>query len=148
MVSTLRLNLLRAVYAMVFLFTATQFWPQLLSLTKPPTLMTGVARCLMAAMAPLMLLGVRQPLKMLPIMLFELIWKSLWFSLIGVPLWLGHQVTPEIFESLKATGLGVVLCPIVIPWGYVVEAYFKAPGERWTREGGARAAAEPRLARS
>jgi len=140
MVSPLRLNLLRAVYFMIFLFTATQFWPLILTHRTPPTLMTGVARCLLAALTPLTLLALRHPLKMLPVMLFELFWKAIWFFGIGLPLWLSGHVTPEVFESIKACGFGVVICPIVIPWGYVFRTYLKAPGEPWTGAGAGRAA--------
>ena len=138
MVSTLRLNLLRVVYFMIFLFTATQFWPAILLHRTPPTLMTGVSWCFFAALTPLMLLGLRYPLKMLPVMFFELAWKSVWFFGIGLPLWLSHQANADNYETIKATLMGVILCPAVIPWRYVLETYVKAPGDRWIGRGLAR----------
>jgi hypothetical protein len=72
---------------------------------------------------------------MLPVMLFELFWKSIWFFGIGLPLWLGGQVHADNWETIKATLLGVILCPAVIPWRYVFETYVKAPGEGWTGGG-------------
>jgi hypothetical protein len=131
MVSTLRLYLLRATYLLVSLFLLTQIWPQVIRHSGEPAIMSNVARCTMAAMAPLMLLGLRYPLKMLPIMLFEFFWKTIWVAAFGLPLWLGHNVTPEIAETIKACGMGVVLCPIVIPWGYVWTNYVKPQGDRW-----------------
>jgi hypothetical protein len=138
MVSTLRLNLLRVVYFLIFLFTATEFWPRILLHRTPPTLMTGVSWCFFAALTPLMLLALRHPLKMLPVMMFELLWKSIWFFGIGLPLWLSHQVTADNWETIKATLMGVILCPAVIPWDYVVRTWVKAPGERWIRGGAGR----------
>jgi hypothetical protein len=131
MISTLRLYLLRAVYLMVSLFLLTQIWPELIRHSGEPAIMSNVARCTMAAMAPLMLLGLRYPLKMLPIMLFEFFWKTIWIAAFGIPLWLHHQVTPDIAETIKACGMGVVLCPIVIPWDYVWTNYVKPRGDRW-----------------
>jgi len=136
MVSPLRLNLLRIVYFLIFLFTATEFWPRILAQRTPPTLMTGVSWCFFAALTPLTLLAVRHPLKMLPVMFFELFWKSIWFFGIGLPLWISHQVTPDYWETIKATLMGVILCPAVIPWGYVYATWVKGPGERWTRGSG------------
>lgn len=34
-------------------------------------------------------------------------------------------------ETLFAVLMGVVLVPIVVPWGYVIDHYVLAPGERW-----------------
>ena len=131
MVSTFRLYVLRIAYLMVSLFLITQIWPALIRHATTSTHMTGVARCLMAAMAPLMLLGLRYPLKMLPIMLFEFIWKLIWVVVIGLPLWSAHNLNPDTFETLKACGLGVVILPLMIPWGYVFANYVKPRGERW-----------------
>jgi hypothetical protein len=125
MISTWRLYLLRALYLLISLFLTTQIWPTLFH-HRPWPLMHGVGVALMAAMAPLMILGIRYPLKMLPIMLFEFFWKTIWMAAIGVPAWLGHNLDPNIAQSLKEIGLGVVLCPIVIPWDYVWKNYIRS----------------------
>src|SRR5262245_53865208 len=106
-VSTLRLYLLRATYLLISLFLITQIWPALIRHSGEPAIMPNVARCTMAAMAPLMLLGIVYPLRMLPIMLFEFFWKTIWVAAYGIPLWLAHNVTPDVAETLKACGMGV-----------------------------------------
>jgi hypothetical protein len=131
MVTTLRLYLLRATYLMIALFIFSQIWPALIRNGPNATHMTGVARCLLAALGPMVLLGLRYPLKMLPVMLFEFIWKLTWVLVIGLPLWSGHRFDPNTWETFKACMFGVVLCPIVIPWPYVWENYVKARGDRW-----------------
>lgn len=125
MISTFRLYLLRALYLIISLFLTTQIWPTLFH-HRPWPLMHGVGVSLMAAMAPLMIAGIRYPLKMLPIMLFELFWKTIWIVAIAVPAWLAHTVDANMMESIKACGMGVILCPIVIPWGYVWENYIRS----------------------
>ena len=35
---------------------------------------------------------------------------------------------------LIACIVGVVLVPLVMPWGYVLEHYLKAPGARWGKQ--------------
>jgi len=143
MVSTFRLYLLRATYLMISVFLVTQIWP-LLFHHRPWSLMHGVAVSLLAAMAPLMLLGLRYPLKMLPILLFEFFWKTIWVVAIGLPLWSAGHVDADTFETIKACGMGVVICPIVIPWGYVFANYVKPRGDRWRPEGAASTAARSR----
>ena len=144
MVSTFRLYFLRAGYLMVSVFLITQIWPALIRHAGTSTLMTGVARCLMAAMAPLMLLGLRYPLKMLPILLFEFTWKLIWVAVIGLPLWFAHRLDPDMWETFKACGMGVVLFPFMIPWRYVFANYVKARGDRWRGQAAASAPARSR----
>ena len=144
-ISTFRLYLLRAMYLMISLFVMSQFWPLLFN-HKPWSLMHGVAVSMFAAMGPLALLGLRYPLKMLPVLLFELTWKSLWLVAVGLPLWYAHQVDLNTWTTIKACLMGVVSLPIVIPWRYVFATYVKARGDRWrSEETAARAEAQSRI---
>ncbi len=68
---------------------------------------------------------------MLPLLFFELVWKSIWVLAFGLPLLLSGQLGPDTTETLTACLMGVVLVPLVTPWGYVLEHYLKAPGDRW-----------------
>ncbi len=79
------------------------------------------------------MLGIRYPLKMLPLLFFELVWKTTWVLSFGLPLVLAHHVDPAVHETLKATVMGVILFPLVIPWGYVLANYVRAPGDRWRK---------------
>jgi hypothetical protein len=88
-------------------------------------------RSVLGAVSLLALLGVRYPVKMLPLLFFELIWKSIWVLAFGLPLWLDHKLDANTAETLFACLMGIVLVPIAIPWGYVFQHYFGAPGDRW-----------------
>jgi hypothetical protein len=90
-----------------------------------------VVRSLLGAVCLLAVLGIRYPLKMLPLLFFELLWKTIWVLAFGLPLWTAHQLDPDTLETLKATLMGVVLVPLVMPWGYAFAHYVKAPGDRW-----------------
>jgi hypothetical protein len=138
MVSTLRLYLLRIAYLMISIFITTQIWPQLIGATRYPH-MSGVARCLLSAMAPITLLGLRYPLKMLPILLFELFWKAAWLVAIGMPLWFANALDPSRHETFNDCRFGVILCLVVIPWRYVIDNYFAAAGDRWRTSSDVRA---------
>jgi len=131
-VSTFRLYVMRALYLLVCVGEGSIIWP-LMFHHQPWTLMHGVASSLLAALTAMMALGVRYPLQMLPLLLFEFLWKAIWLVAIALPLWSAHQLDPETMETVKATLMGVVLCPIVIPWPYVWANYVKKPGDRWRR---------------
>ena len=81
------------------------------------------------------LLGLRYPLKMLPLLLFELLWKVIWVSASAIPMWLGPGLDEYASETLFACLMGVVLVPIAIPWSYVLNHYLRASGDRWRGAG-------------
>src|SRR5215210_1497067 len=86
-VSTFRLYLLRAMYVFTFVGLAITRWPGILSppagISHPAT----VVGSFLFAMSLLAALGIRYPLKMLPLLFFELLWKVLWVVGWGLPLW-------------------------------------------------------------
>lgn len=88
-------------------------------------------RALLGALAAMCLLGLRYPLQMLPLLLFELLWKLIWVVASALPMWLGPGLDRYASDTLFATLMGVVLVPIVLPWGYVFTHYIKAHGDRW-----------------
>lgn len=94
-VSTFRLYLLRAVYLLIFVGLAFDIWPQIIDHTSALPLWQGVGCSLLAATSILAALGLRYPLAMLPVMFFELIWKSIWLIAIALPLWSAHSITPR-----------------------------------------------------
>jgi hypothetical protein len=129
--TTFRLYLLRALYALIAVGLAITVVPLVLRHPADVDAMRGVVRSLLGALAALCLLGIRYPVKMLPLLLFEFLWKSVWIVAFFLPAWLGHAVTPDIWDTFWACLMGVVLCPLVIPWPYVWAHYVKAVGDRW-----------------
>ena len=78
----------------------------------------------------MILLGLRYPLAMLPLLMFELAWKMIWLVAYGLPQWSSGQRPPTFAEDSFNIGLGVILL-LVIPWGYVWRHYVQRPGDRW-----------------
>ena len=130
-VSTFRLNLLRAAYLFVFVGLALMIWPRLLNPPQDVEHMRGVVWSLLGAVGLLAALGIRYPLQMLPVLLFELVWKTIWLIVIGIPLWTADALTSATASTWNDNVFGVVFCLVVIPWGYVYANYVKKPGDRW-----------------
>lgn len=126
-----RLNLLRAFYLLVALGTAFNFGPLMLSHSDAWALRKGETGALLSGLALLSMLGLRQPLQMLPLLMFELVWKVIWLLLIGWPLWLAGAMTPAAQETALACLLGLVLTPLVLPWRHVWQRYGSSAAERW-----------------
>ena len=129
--STLRLNLLRGLYLGIALFMGAQIWPLILNHPADLEHMRGVVRAFLGALTLLCLLGVRYPVKMLPLLIFEWVWKTIWVVSFGLPLVITRQLTADTRETLVACLWGVVLVPLVLPWRYVIEKYVREPGDRW-----------------
>jgi len=91
----------------------------------------GVIPSLLGGVWLLAIAGLRYPLQMLPLLMFELVWKATWLFAYGLPQWFSGQVPPTFAEDFTAITAGVILMPIVIPWGYVYRHYIKPAGERW-----------------
>jgi len=130
-VTLFRLYLLRALYLLVGVAQGIQTWTAILQHRGPWEFWHGVGLSLLGALTALALLGIRYPVRMLPLLSFELGWKLIWVLAIWLPLWMGHRVDPDTADSAFAIFLGVVLVPLVLPWSYVWKNYVTAPGDRW-----------------
>ena len=136
-VSAFRLYLLRAMYVFTVVGLAIEKLPALLHPANlSPT--DGVVLSVLGATALLAVVGIRYPLKMLPLLFFEFVWKSIWVLAFGLPLSLSGGLDPNVSfggtETLIACVVGVVLVPLVTPWGYVLEHYLRTPGARWGKQ--------------
>jgi hypothetical protein len=130
-VPTWRLHALRAMYALVIVGLATVVWPQFFHRSEPWPLAGGVKSCMLVAFSLLALVGLRYPLQMLPILLWELSWKTIWLLAIAAPLWLSGRMD----EGTQGTAIEcslVVLVALVIPWRFVFDHYVRKQGDRWS----------------
>ena len=133
-VSTFRLYLLRATYLLIVVGLGVEIWPGILHPPEHLEHMRGVVRSVLAAVSLLAVLGLRYPLKMLPLLFFELVWKTIWVVAIGLPLWSAGRLDAATRDTWNACLMGLVLFPLVIPWRYVLATYGKEPGDRWSHE--------------
>lgn len=142
-ISLSRLYALRAGYLLIAGGLAATVWP--LVITHPPQwpLMNSVVCSLLAALAVLAAIGIRCPLQMLPVLLFELTRKTIWLIAVALPLWSADQMDARTWETVTDCLPAVILIPL-IPWRYVISEYVTKPGDRWSRaRGGSRGSASP-----
>lgn len=130
-VSVFRLNLLRAMYLLIGVGLILSVWPGVFSSIGRTADSHTVVGAILVSFSLLALLGLRYPLKLLPILIFELIWKSLWLLGFSLPAYLSGSMDEYAAGTTFACALGVILTPLVIPWRYVVSEYVKAKGSNW-----------------
>jgi len=145
-VSLPRLYFLRLGYLVIAVGIALTKWPLLINHDRPWPLFQGVETCMLVALSLLWFLGLRYPLQMLPVLLFEIAWKVIWMAVVVLPLWISDQMDPATLSVFYACLL-VVIPLAVIPWRYVVAHYVTKQGDPW-RSDGARSVSEAEGART
>jgi hypothetical protein len=129
-VSPARLWVMRAMYLVMAAGIGTTIWPLIISHGSTLPRMTGVAFALLGTIGLLSLLGLRYPLQMIPLLLFELTWKAIWLTAFALPRWLDGALDAGMRSSVFDTSLGAILL-LVIPWRHVWANYVERPGDSW-----------------
>ena len=128
--TTLRLNVMRFGYAFMGIGLVIVKWPVVVQDARSLPVMEGVVACLLTAMSLLAFLGLRYPVRMLPILLFEVIWKVIWIGAVAIPQLVSNDLNAEARDLLFNCSFVVVILA-VIPWRCVWRRYVRSPGDAW-----------------
>ena len=115
--SPLRMHAMRGGYLVMSVGLAIVKWPLLADAHTMP-LYEGVTLSLLTAMSLLALIGAFRPVRMLPVLVFEVLWKVIWLSLVALPRAIEGDLGPAFVEVAVNCSLLVVIAAAV-PWGYV-----------------------------
>jgi hypothetical protein len=128
-VSTFRLYLMKFVYLLNFVLLGLDVWPAIFRHQGAWDPTKGVAFSFWAALSALSALGLRYPLKMVPLLLLQMFYKAVWLLAVGLPMWSAVRAT----DLARAMVIGIFVDLIAIPWPYVVASFVSEPGDRWRR---------------
>jgi hypothetical protein len=126
-----RRNLLRVGYLVIAAGLAVTRWPLLVD-HGAWGLKAGTIECMLVALSVLALLGLRHPVRMLPLLLFEVTWKLTWLAVVALPRWRHGTLVGAAREQTNAV-LWVVIIVAVVPWRHLLTQYLTVPGEPWRR---------------
>ncbi len=129
-VSLVRLYTLRLSYFILAAGLGTYIWPSVVHHSPEFALTQGIRFSLLAGLGLSAVLGFRYPLKMLPLLIFELTWKAIYLLAFALPLWRSHQIDANTAADIRGVVMVVIFLPL-IPWGYVWREYVVADGDRW-----------------
>jgi hypothetical protein len=85
-VSLFRLYTLRVAYLIMSAGIGVFFWPSVIHHTREFATAHGIQFALLGGLGLTAALGLRYPLRMLPILLFELTWKAIYLIAFALPL--------------------------------------------------------------
>ena len=125
-----RLHLMRVGYLVMGVGLAVVKWPLVIGYDRSMPLFEGVVAVLLTAMSLLAFLGLRYPIRLLPILLFEVTWKLIWWAAVALPA-LAADDMDSAMKDVMVSCLFVIVILAVVPWRYVWRHYVKAEGDRW-----------------
>ena len=128
-VSLWRINCLRVIYLLIFFGLSSFVWQQLLFDSAEWPVMKGIVKSMMAALALLCLVGVLYPIQFLPVLIWEVLWKTIWILSIAVPAIDTAHWT--VVESTFYECIGIIIVYFILPWNYIWKRYCIQPSEPW-----------------
>src|SRR5919202_6252838 len=123
-----RLHAMRVGYAFMGVGLAVVKRPIVIGYDQSFPLFGGVVAVLLTAMSLLAFLGLRYPVRMLPILLFESLWKLIWLSVVALPAALAGEVNQAMSQIIFNCSFDVVILAVT-PWRYVWPRYVTAKGD-------------------
>ena len=122
-VRPINIYLLRLLFVLVFLFVGYDSWTSILHHKGAWDHVRAAALCMWASYSLLSIIGVFYPLKMIPFVMFEILYKIVWLIIVAYPLWAAHRLAGSPAEEMTYAFLWVVLPIVAMPWRYAFNAY-------------------------
>jgi hypothetical protein len=128
--SLVRLYMLRLCYLVMAVGLGAVYWPSVIVHSSELATEKGLLYSLLAGLGAMAALGFRYPVKMLPVLLFEIVWKAIYLIFFALPMWRAHQINDAAAADIFAVSLVVIFLPMV-PWRYALKEFLLAKSERW-----------------
>jgi hypothetical protein len=121
----IKIYLLRLLYLLMFLVLGYDVWTHIFTHDGPWNSDEAVAWSVFAGFSLLAVVGIIRPLRMLPLVLLEIVYKLLWLVLVAFPLWSQDRLAGSPVEERTYAFLWVVLPIIAMPWRYAFDYYIR-----------------------
>ena len=126
-VRPINIYLLRLLFLLVVVFVGSDSWSSIIKHEGQWDHVKAAAICMWAAYSVLSIFGLINPLKWLPIVMFEILYKIIWLAIVAYPLWSTNQLAGSPAEGMTRAFLWVVLPIVAMPWGYAFRTYIRPP---------------------
>ena len=114
---------MRVGYVLVLVTVGNIAWSRILQHQGGWDPVVAAAMSMWAGSSVLSVFGLIHPLRWLPIVLFEIAYKSIWLAIVAYPLWSSDRLSGSPAEAMTYAFLWVVVPIGATPWGYVLRTY-------------------------
>jgi hypothetical protein len=122
-VPVINIYLLRLLFTLMFLFLTYESWSTIFNHTGPWGNAEAAAWCMWGSYSVISFIGIMRPLMMLPIVLFEIIYKTAWLFVVAYPLWVKGQFTGSPAEPMARIFIWVIFPIVAMPRKYFFRVY-------------------------
>ena len=122
-VRPINIYLLRLLFLLVVVFVGSDSWSTILKHEGQWDHVKAAAMCMWAAYSLLSIFGLINPLRWLPIVLFEIFYKIIWLVIVAYPLWSTNRLAGSPAEEMTHAFVWVILPIVAMPWAYAFRTY-------------------------
>lgn len=117
-VPRINIYLLRLLFTLMFFFLSYESWNHIFNHQGPWDNSNAAAWCMWGSYSVISFIGMLYPLKMLPIVLFEIVYKTAWLFVVAYPLWMKDELIGSPAEGMTNVFVWVVFPIVAMPWRY------------------------------
>jgi hypothetical protein len=114
---------MRVAYLLVLITVGNIAWSRIFQHEGGWDPLVAAALSMWAGSSVLSVFGLINPLRWLPLFLFEIAYKTIWLAIVAYPLWASNQLAGSPAEPMTRAFLWVILPIVAMPWGHVVRTY-------------------------
>lgn len=122
-VPRINIYLLRLLFTLMFVFLTYESWSTIINHKGAWDGTRAAAWCMWGSYSLISFIGIIRPLKMLPIVLFEIVYKIAWLFIAAYPLWLKGELSGSSVEGMADVYIWVVFPIVAMPWRYFFRNY-------------------------
>ncbi len=122
-VAKINIYLLRLLFTLMFFLLSYDAWSRILKHTGPWNDVNAAAWCMWGSYSIISFIGIMRPLKMLPILLFDIVYKTAWLIIVAYPLWVKNELIGSPVEEMARIYVWVWIMYVAMPWKYLIRTY-------------------------
>lgn len=122
-VPKINIYLLRVLYTLMFVFLSYDSWAHILNHKGTWQVTDATAWCVWLGYGAIAWIGIISPLKMLPVVLLEIVYKTAWLFVVAYPLWVQNKLAGSPAEYTTNVFMLVILPIVSMPWRYFFTTY-------------------------
>ena len=114
---------MRFIYILMATFLALDVWTHIITYDQSWDPSDAMDWSVWAAFTVFAFVGIFRTVQMIPILLLEIVYKSIWLILVAYPLYQAENLSSESTDGMIFPFALVLLPIIAVPWGYVLKTY-------------------------